>query len=69
MTPSVAQTVTPSVSRMPAPPLVEIDRPPTGVAPGPSRPGTPTRATIDVRRASVGLGTLDDYLEELARAP
>jgi len=24
---------------------------------------------VDVRRAAVGLGTLDDYLEELARAP
>ena len=38
---------------------------------GNPEPRTPIEdaAMVDVRRASVGLGTIDDYLEELARAP
>jgi len=40
-------------------------------AAGEPEPRTPIEdaAMVDVRRASVGLGTLDDYLEELAQAP
>ena len=38
---------------------------------GNPEPRTPIEdaSMVDVRRASVGLGTLDDYLEELAQAP
>ena len=40
-------------------------------AAGNPEPRTPIEdaSMVDVRRAAVGLGTLDDYLEELARAP
>ena len=40
-------------------------------AAGDPEPRTPIEdaSMVDMRRSSVGLGTLDDYLEELARAP